>query len=401
MSKVVLISDKLPPDFGGMESHGYEFIRYFSQNKKWKLSSALTFKPEEVPDSLSIAQTTDSALMNNYVKPTLTFESTKNIGELIRELATENIQSEDIIFFNSMWWIRVFDQLKKELPDVKLYFRSGGNDILQSNIVGKGNTLNERRKYAVEQINNYVDTLVVNSEYSLNAFKKLGIKNEIMLKLTGGVDVSRFQPVADKRNMKKSLGVSADVPLIIGTGRLVPFKGFYSAIEALATLNNLPFQYLIVGDGPEKDSIQQAITKNHLENKVHMYGGANFLDIHNLYQAADIYFHFPIKWIREVQGGNYVHTETMGRSFIESSACGIPSLGSLVGGVPEVVQHGKTGYLAKEKNIQQVAKYLTELIEDKDLRIKMGTDARINAISHFSWDVLFEAYMQNDTRRTK
>ena len=398
MPKVVLISDKLPPHFGGMESHGYEFIKYFSQNKSWELSSAITFKPEEVPDPCPSIQTNESALLCKYVKPVLTSKSLKHIDELIRAFEVENIRPGDIVFFNSIWWIKVFDQLKKEIPDIKLYLRSGGNDLLQSNILEKGITLDERRHYVVEQVNNYVDTLIVNSNYSLDAFKKIGVKDEIMLKLTGGVDVSRFQPVINKQDIKKSLGVSADVPLIIGAGRLIPFKGFYSSVGVLAELGNMPFQYLFVGDGPEKDNIQRAISKNHLEDKVHMYGSANFMNIHQLYQAADIYFHFPINWVREVQGGSYVHTETMGRSFIEAAACGIPSLGSIVGGVPEVIQHGKTGYLAKENGTQQAVKYLTQLIEDKDLRIRMGSNARALAISNFSWNILFDAYIQNSTR---
>lgn len=400
---ILLISDKFPPHFGGMESHAFEFLKYFSKNNKYN-TIGLTFKYNQIPDNKLKLTEFNYKKFNKKegitIKDTLNFESTTKPKEIIEYIKNNNLNQNDIIFFNSLWWIRVIDEIKKEYPKMKIYLRSGGNDILQSNITGKGNTLIERQKYVVNQINTSIDKLFVNSNYSENEFEKLGISKNLMFKISGGVDTYRFHPldIEDKYILKEKLSKKYDfdskAKIILGTSRLVKFKGFEYAIESISKINkDINFNYLIVGDGPLKKDLEEKVKNlNQNSEKIKFLGNINFENINQIYQVSDLYFHFPIKDIVKVKNGEYTHTETMGRSFCEASSSGIPIITSNVGGISSIVKENYNGYLIQEKNTNKATNKLEELLLNQEKRESISKNARQIAKEKYSWDYLFNQY---------
>lgn len=397
--KIVLVSDKLPPNIGGMESHAYEFIRYFSSDPDFDFISAFTFKKGQVPDSLSAKEGHIDPVLLKYVKPSLTYNSINNPKELRSELEKIGFAEGDVIFFNSLYWIRALPFLRESFPEAKIILRSGGNDILQSQITGKGDTLNQRRQFVVGVINQALDKLVINSSYTYNQFIDLGISKSVMQKSTGGVDIKRFYPLShsEKRSVRKSYRVSGDKKVILASTRLVSFKGFpyaLNAIEKLIADTYVPFHYLIVGDGPERKSILRSMRKQNLEDYVSLNGAVNFIDMADYFKMSDIYFHMPLEESRKVDGGKYIHTETMGRSFCEAAASALPSVSTDVGGVSDVVIQDKTGLLVPQNDSQSAAHEIKKLLEDDTYRQDLGKRARFHAEKFFSWDVLFNSYKE-------
>ena len=394
--KLLLVSDKFPPNIGGMESHAYEFINYFSSDTDINFAAAITFKKEFVPDSLPANRVClpDSIILK-YIDPTLTIDSIADPAELQAALDRYEIGNGDVVFFNSLYWIRIFPELKRISPGVKLVLRSGGNDILQSQIDGEGSDLKQRQQYVVDAINQSLDKLVINSSYSHRRFVELGINEHLMVQCSGGVDTERFYPPSNekKQEVRMLYSLPADKKIILASTRLVSFKGFPYALEAITQLSTtVPFHYLIVGDGPEKQSIKRLIHKMNLRGCVSLAGGINFAEISNFFQASDIYFHMPISEAKVVNGGTYVHTETMGRCFCEAAASGLPSVSTDVGGISDVLINGKTGVLVAPNDTRAAAFALKILLENDRYRGTMGQQARLYAEKFFGWETIFKKY---------
>ena len=75
--------------------------------------------------------------------------------------------------------------------------------------------------------------------------------------------------------------------------------------------------------------------------------------------------------------------EGFGIVFLEAALCGKPSVGSRSGGIPEAIEHGKTGILVDPENVDEIARELIRLLKDNDLRIKMGEAAKERVLKHF------------------
>jgi len=78
--------------------------------------------------------------------------------------------------------------------------------------------------------------------------------------------------------------------------------------------------------------------------------------------------------------------ESFGVSVIEASACEKPVVVSDVGGLPEVVEHNKTGIIVPQKNPQQAALAIGHLIQNKELRVRLGKAGRVKVGKQYNWD---------------
>ena len=169
--RITLVSDISPPYFGGMENHAFEFSKYFSKNGD-RLSKFFLMFPSG--GSLTDASKLQPSLKGNKKVDVLGKNTIHDSSDLISKVKASELD-DGIIFFNSMYWIRVFGDLKKSLPKTNLIMRSGGNDILQAALEDKGSNIFQRQSYIVNQINKYLDLLIVNSKYSFDRFSQLGI----------------------------------------------------------------------------------------------------------------------------------------------------------------------------------------------------------------------------------
>ena len=129
-----------------------------------------------------------------------------------------------------------------------------------------------------------------------------------------------------------------------------------------------------------------------LEDNVKLYGALSVVEMPKIYRTADIFLHMPIQWVRFERGGSYIHTETMGRGLCEALGSGLPIVTTNVGGVPEMVEDGSSGFVVPEKDYISASEKLNLLVSDSNLLKKIGENARARAKNLFDWPILFNQY---------
>jgi glycosyltransferase involved in cell wall biosynthesis len=119
-----------------------------------------------------------------------------------------------------------------------------------------------------------------------------------------------------------------------------------------------------------------------MRDKISFVGFVANEDLPAYYRRADI-FVYPSVWY-----------EAFGIPLAEAMAAKTPPISSTIGGIPEVVEHGKTGLCVSPGDADELADALLTLLQDDDRRRAMGEAGRQRAIEHFSWDVIADATLQ-------
>jgi sugar transferase (PEP-CTERM/EpsH1 system associated) len=199
--------------------------------------------------------------------------------------------------------------------------------------------------------------------------------------LYNGVDVNRFAPRQDlRRNLRSKFGWSAD-SFVIGTvGRVVPIKDQTTLLRAAEQLigSGIDAHVLLVGGGPEEGRLRQYVsTSARLSRRVHLTGASEHVD--ELLNAMDVFVLPSLK-------------EGMSNTLLEAMATNLAVLATRVGGNPEIVEDGHSGWLFAPKDVSGLAGRLTQLAKDEALRQGLGCSARQRVVTKFSLDLMIESY---------
>jgi sugar transferase (PEP-CTERM/EpsH1 system associated) len=187
-----------------------------------------------------------------------------------------------------------------------------------------------------------------------------------------GVDVV-YSPGnhCDRQTARAELGVSDHECMVLQVARLDPIKDHRTAIRAIALAANRDprIRLFIVGDGPERSSIEQQISRQSLHGRVVLVGCRS--DVPRLLAAADVFL------LTSVSEGIPV-------TIIEAMAAGTPVVATAVGGVPELISDGVTGLLAPQEDEVAVANALVRMAGDCELRRRLAGQAKHRAETEFS-----------------
>ena len=200
-----------------------------------------------------------------------------------------------------------------------------------------------------------------------------------------GVDTQRFQPLnAEQRQAARAdFDIAPDAELIVGISRLVPRKGFDTAIRAVASLKHSRprLELAIAGSGRDEDRLKRLA--NELRAPVRFLGRVNHDDLPRLYGCADM----STMLCRNRWAG--LEQEGFGIVFLEAAACGVPQVAGDSGGAAEAVADGVTGIVVRSPaDVREVSAAFVRLLDDCALRTAMGVAARRRAVEEFSYDLL-------------
>ena len=212
----------------------------------------------------------------------------------------------------------------------------------------------------VRQVLRRADRVVAPSEFTRSRVLAMGVHPTRCEVVLPPVDVRRF-PLSDS---------PIEPRMVVSVGRLVDYKGHDVVLRAIALARRtLPdIEYVIVGDGPSRASLESLAAELDLAGCVRFAGRVG--DVRPYLRDCAV-FVLPSRTTRTPY-----QVEGFGIAFAEASASGRPVIGGRSGGVPEAVQEGVTGFLVDPKDPVEVARRIVQLLEDPDLAARLGRQGR-------------------------
>ena len=183
-----------------------------------------------------------------------------------------------------------------------------------------------------------------------------------------GIDLNRF-----------TFHGPSDKLVAISVARLSPEKDFATLLKAVAiVLREVPnFELRIIGNGPEKENLEQLAARLDIQHNVKFYGERN--DVPKLLADAGFFVSSTL-------------TEGISLTLLEAMAVGLPVLTTAVGGNPEIVDEPKTGYLVPAKNPDAVAAGIINMCREKENWPTMGSLGRQRVEQHFEIRKMIQKY---------
>ena len=204
-----------------------------------------------------------------------------------------------------------------------------------------------------------------------------------------GFDPAELLPV-ERTAARARIGAPASRPLILQLGRMVPRKGVETVIRALplvkARLATPPLLMIVGGESEDADPVRtpeigrlmQVARDVGVADDVVFTGRRPRTELRNYYHAADVFVTTP--WY-----------EPFGITPVEAMACGLPVIGSRVGGIQYSVEDGRTGFLVEPRDHDALARRLAQVFSDPSVRDMLGRRARRRAFELFTWQGVSES----------
>ncbi|HPG40397.1 MAG TPA: glycosyltransferase family 4 protein [bacterium] len=207
-----------------------------------------------------------------------------------------------------------------------------------------------------------------NKEYITNHFKNIPAHKVILN--YHGVDADSFSPVPG--------AIKDQPPLLLSVGRLVPKKGFDTLLQACALLQkqNVAFNCLIIGDGPERHNLEEICREQNLHSRVTLPGVVAPPEVKELLARAAI-FVLPC---RIAANGD---RDGIPNVLAEAMAMQVCVISTAISGIPEIIEHEKSGFLLQPDSPGQLAETLKVLLENPQLGAATGTAARQRVMQIF------------------
>ena len=231
----------------------------------------------------------------------------------------------------------------------------------------------------------HADYVIANSSYVMG--KTLQIYNNpkncvIPVAIDNGIYHPNGKHVSE---IRRKFNIPPDGLLIFAAGRFITWKGYHYLIRAIDIIVNQKkrpdIKMILAGDGYLKEHYLGLIEKFQLQKQISLIPFLEPADLVQYYNAADI---FVIPSIVDDNG----ETEGLGLVAIEAGACETPVVGSAVGGIVDVIEDGRNGFLCREKDPDGLADKIMELSGNPELRKEMGKQGRGIACEKFDWDAI-------------
>ncbi|MFQ5428323.1 MAG: glycosyltransferase family 4 protein [Thermodesulfobacteriota bacterium] len=190
-----------------------------------------------------------------------------------------------------------------------------------------------------------------------------GLKSNQVVSIPTGINLTRFNADSTPNGFREAEGIGPETPVVGTVAILRRKKGHHVLLEAIpAVLKEVPKTlFVFAGNGPQRENIEAGIKRLGIEANVKLLGLRK--DVETVLKGLDL-FVLP------------TFQEALGTSILEASAMELPVISTRVGGVPEVVNHGKTGLLVEPDNAEELAAAIIKLLKDTALRNLMGKEGK-------------------------
>lgn len=237
-----------------------------------------------------------------------------------------------------------------------------------------------RKKRLAGRILQDASFVVANSGFTANFVESFGIpkKDILIVRPSPGFPLDTEVRPEDAGSIRARYRLGGDFTLL-SVGRLVKRKGFDDCIKAVSMLRDrgVFVQYLVVGDGQERERLEELAADMGVEGRVIFAGSVPKEGLPAIYAACDIFVTVPKALGPDIEGFGIV--------FLEAGLLGKPVIGSRSGGVPDAVLHGETGLLIEPGNVQELVSAVLKIKDDPELASRLGEKGRERVLNEFGW----------------
>jgi len=209
------------------------------------------------------------------------------------------------------------------------------------------------------------DKITAISSFLARRAESLGVKKENIFITPNGLDFSNVP-----KDIKKVSG------RVICVGRLSWEKAHKYTLKAWPKVLRefTDAKLYFVGEGPERGDIEKRIKEAKLENTVTLTGNLPHFQVLEELSKSEVFICPSL-------------AEGLGNVFIEAQACGVPPIGTRVGGIPDIIQHEENGLLIEPKNSDEIAEAIIRLLKDKELNGRLRANG-LKSSKKFEWDLI-------------
>lgn len=266
--------------------------------------------------------------------------------------------------------------------DVKIVTTLHGTDIT---VLGIDSSLTQMIKFGIEQSDRVTavsHSLVDQTKEMLHTEREIDV-------IYNFVDEREYYRKPELQ-LKEDYGIGEDESVLIHISNFRRVKRVTDVIRTFANVREKgAAKLLLVGDGPEYSVCHQLVRDMDLENDVLFLGKQE--NVSELLSISDLKLLLSEK-------------ESFGLVLLEAMACGVPCIGTNIGGIPEVIDHGETGYIAELGNIEQMSYFANKILEDTHLHQNMSSKAKEVVNDKFAtgtilrqYENLYEQVLNNET----
>jgi len=264
--------------------------------------------------------------------------------------------------------------LAKRVTKKPLVVTVHGYDILVEPSVGYGARLSRRIDSIVRKVLNDADAVIAASKATFNEARKLVKDRSKVHLIPNGVDIQRFNPTLDGFKTRKTMGIEGHT--VVFTLRAhEPKYGLEYLIRAVPMVakekNDVVF--VIGGCGSLKHYHEQLAIKLGVQDKIIFAGKIPQSESPFYYAMSDIVV------IPSIQ-------EAFGLGVTEAMACGKPTIGTNVGGIPDQIIDGYNGFVVEPRNAKEMAEKILWLIDNRDEAKRMGINGRKTVEEKYNLD---------------
>jgi glycosyltransferase involved in cell wall biosynthesis len=186
-----------------------------------------------------------------------------------------------------------------------------------------------------------------------------GVKPQEITLIHHGIPIEEFQVEEETSAIRASLGVPEDAFVIGTVSRLVAVKGLTDLMQAFILLadEHPHIHWLVIGDGPEKETLQAMAREANVDTRVHFAGFRQ--DVPRCLQAMDVFI-------------SPSYSEGLGLSLLEAMAAKKPVISTMVGGISDFLVDYLNGLVIPTKNPEEIKQNILILMEDESLRVKLA-----------------------------
>lgn len=168
--------------------------------------------------------------------------------------------------------------------------------------------------------------------------------------------------------------------ILIHTSNFRPVKRVPDTIRIFEKVNKkMPSKLVLIGDGPDRSECERLVRDFNVTENVIFLGKQDSLN--EILPIADVFL-IPSQ------------SESFGLAALEAMGCGVPVVSSSVGGLPELVHHNETGYVAELGDIDRMAKYTIELLTKEKKYQKFSKNSRQRAVELFDKRIIIPKYLE-------